>query len=258
MHPILFSFGGITVFSYGFIVALAFVAAFSYLSHSLSKSKERMFLQDELYSLVARMIVFGVIGSRFLFILINLREFMSAPLDIFKIWKGGLVYYGGLFAALVFITMYAKEKKIQIFELVDFFVPALALGHAIGRIGCFFAGCCYGRESNLPWSVVFEDKHSLAVVGAHLHPTQIYEALGNFALFMFLHFYSKKEHKTGAVLALYFMCYAVLRFIVEFFRGDYRGIQYFGLSISQATSIFLFITGVCIYARTRKNRIQKV
>ncbi|MCA6072230.1 MAG: prolipoprotein diacylglyceryl transferase [Endomicrobium sp.] len=258
MHPILFSFGGITIFSYGVIVALGFVATILYLSHSLNKSKERMFSQDELYSLVVRIIVFGIIGSRFLFVLINLREFMSAPLDIFKIWQGGLVYYGGLLMALVFITMYAKEKKIQVFELVDFFVPALALGHAIGRIGCFFSGCCYGRESNLPWSVVFEDKHSSAVIGVHLHPTQIYEALGNFVLFVFLHFYSKKEHKTGAVLALYFMCYAVLRFIVEFFRGDNREIRYFGLSMSQAVSIFLFIIGVCIYARTRKNRIQKV
>ena len=111
MHPILFSFGGIRVFSYGVIVALAFFATISYLSHSLNKSKERMFSQDELYSLVVRIIVFGIIGSRFLFVLINLREFMSAPLDIFKIWQGGLVYYGGLFAALVFITTYAKEEK---------------------------------------------------------------------------------------------------------------------------------------------------
>ena len=143
-------------------------------------------------------------------------------------------------------------------KLGDFFIPALALCHAIGRIGCFFSGCCYGKESNLPWAVVFEDKHSSAVIGVHLHPTQIYEALGNFLLFIFLHFYSKKEHNTGMTFALYFMCYAVLRFIVEFFRGDNREIQYFGLSVSQIISIFLFVIGVCIYAKTRKNGIRKI
>jgi phosphatidylglycerol:prolipoprotein diacylglycerol transferase len=136
-----------------------------------------------------------------------------------------------------------------VFQLGDFFAPALALGHAIGRIGCFFAGCCYGKESSLPWSVIFNDENSLAVIGVHLHPTQIYETIGNFLLFTFLKFYGRKKRRTGMIFAVYLIIYSVLRFVVEIFRGDYRGIQYVGLSISQVISMGLFMFGVFIYAR---------
>jgi phosphatidylglycerol:prolipoprotein diacylglycerol transferase len=251
VHPILFSIWKLTVFSYGFFVALAFIASISYLSHSLAKSKKKIVSEDELYSLFLYVVIFGFTGSKLLFVIINLQEFILYPLDIFKLWKGGLVHYGGFIAAIIYMIIYSKRKKIRLFELCDFFVPALALGHAIGRIGCFFAGCCYGKESNLPWAVMFSDKNSLAVIGAHLHPTQLYESLGNFLLFIFLYFYSKKEYKTGMPVAIYFIGYAVLRFTVEFFRGDYRGLQYLGLSISQVISVFLFITGVFILCKKK-------
>jgi phosphatidylglycerol:prolipoprotein diacylglycerol transferase len=174
---------------------------------------------------------------------------MANPLDIFKVWQGGLVYYGGFIAVVVFTIMYCKIKNMQVLFLGDFFSPALALGHAIGRLGCFFAGCCYGKETNMSWGVVFKDKQSLAVLGEHLHPTQIYESLGNLFIFFILLFYTKKERKVGNVFAVYLILYAVLRFLVECFRGDDRGMCYFGLSISQNISIILFVVGVFIYAR---------
>jgi phosphatidylglycerol:prolipoprotein diacylglycerol transferase len=148
--------------------------------------------------------------------------------------------------------MYVRIKKISILKLGDFFVPSLALGHAIGRIGCFFAGCCYGKETDVAWSVVFRDKNSSAVLNVHLHPTQLYEALGNFLIFFFLYFYSKKEHEKGFLVSFYFISYAVLRFIVEFFRGDLdRWRQCVGLSISQILSLILFIIGVSITCRKK-------
>ena len=202
--------------------------------------------------------IFGVAGARLFFVFTNLNEFILYPLSIFKIWQGGLVYYGGFIAAIIFAGAYAKRKKIHLLKLGDFFAPALALGHALGRIGCFFAGCCYGKESGLPWAVVFINKHSLTVRGKPLHPTQLYEAFANLLLFVFLHFYSKKEHKPGVSFAVYITGYTVLRFIIEFFRVDYRGVQYFGFSVSQIISIFLFMIGVCIYAKTRKNGIRKI
>ncbi|MDR0723615.1 MAG: prolipoprotein diacylglyceryl transferase, partial [Endomicrobium sp.] len=183
------------------------------------------------------------------YILTNLIEYMANPLDIFKVWQGGLVYYGGFIAVVVFTIMYCKIKNMQVLFLGDFFSPALALGHAIGRLGCFFAGCCYGKETNMSWGVVFKDKQSLAVLGEHLHPTQIYESLGNLFIFFILLFYTKKERKVGNVFAVYLILYAVLRFLVECFRGDDRGMCYFGLSISQNISIILFVVGVFIYAR---------
>ncbi|MDR0956457.1 MAG: prolipoprotein diacylglyceryl transferase [Endomicrobium sp.] len=251
MYPVLFSLGIFKIFSYGLFIVFAFMISASYLLRSIKKSKSKIISGSELSSLVIYILIFGVVGSRILFVFMNLNEFFLHPLDIFKLWHGGLVYYGGFILVIIFIMIYAKTKKINIFRFADFFAPALALGHAIGRIGCFFAGCCYGKKSNLPWTVVFNNKDSLAVIGVHLHPTQLYESFGNFLLFIFLHFYSKKEHKIGMLLAIYFIVYAILRFIVECFRGDYRGQCYFGLSISQIISVFLFIVGVFVLCKRK-------
>ncbi|MDR3330967.1 MAG: prolipoprotein diacylglyceryl transferase [Endomicrobium sp.] len=244
MCPIVFVFGNFRFFSYGFFIALAFITSIFYLSKSLNKSKNKIFSQDELSSLFIYIMFFGIIGARFLFVIVNFHEFILSPLDIFKIWHGGLVYYGGFISVLIFLIIYSKIKKLCIRQLGDFFAPALALGHAIGRIGCFFAGCCYGVESNFPCAVVFNNKYSLATTGVPLHPTQLYEAFGNFIIFVFLHFYSKKKHKIGALFVFYIIIYAVLRFVIEFFRGDYRGVCYFCLSISQVISVLLFLIGV--------------
>jgi phosphatidylglycerol:prolipoprotein diacylglycerol transferase len=253
MHPIIFSIGKLTIFSYGLFVTLAFFTAITYLLNQIKKSKEKILSQDELYSLFIYIIVSGIIGARLLFVLSNPQDFVLDPMSVFKLWKGGLTYYGGFISATVFVLAYVRIKKMSMLELGDFFAPALALGHAIGRIGCFLAGCCYGKETNVAWSVVFRDKNSLAVIGVYLHPTQLYEAFGNFLIFIFLHFYSKKNPKKGQITAAYFISYAILRFSVEFFRGDSaKGSQYFGLSISQVISICLFIIGVSIYARKSK------
>jgi phosphatidylglycerol:prolipoprotein diacylglycerol transferase len=254
MYPIIFTIGKVTIFSYGLFVALAFFTAITYLSNQIRKSKEKILSQDELYSLFIYIIVSGIIGARLLFVLSNLQDFVLDPMSVFKLWEGGLTYYGGFISATVFVLAYARIKKISILELADFFSPALALGHTIGRIGCFLAGCCYGKETNVAWSVVFKDKNSLAVLGVYLHPTQLYEAFGNFLIFIFLHFYSKNNPKKWQITATYFISYAILRFSVEFFRGDSaRCSQYFGLSISQVISICLFIIGGFIsYARKSK------
>ncbi|MDR2351379.1 MAG: prolipoprotein diacylglyceryl transferase [Endomicrobium sp.] len=252
MHPIIFNIGEFTIFSYGLFVALAFFTAIIYLSSQIKKPKEKILSQDELYSLFIYIIVSGIIGARLLFVLLNPQDFVLYPISVFKLWEGGLTYYGGFISAAIFVLAYVRIKKISILKLGDFFAPALALGHAIGRIGCFFAGCCYGKETNLAWSVVFRDKNSLAVVGVHLHPTQLYESFGNFLIFFILYFYSKKEHKSGFLVSLYFISYAVLRFVVEFFRGDPgRGGQYFGLSVSQILSLILFIIGVSIICKKK-------
>jgi phosphatidylglycerol:prolipoprotein diacylglycerol transferase len=251
MYPILFSFGKFTIYTYGFFVAVAFLTAVFYLSYSLKKSKEKIISQDDLNSLVLYVIVSAVIGARLFFILIDLDEFILSPLDIFKVWQGGLVYYGGFISALICIYVYARKKKIVILALGDFFTPALALGHAIGRLGCFSVGCCYGKASSVPWAVVFTNEHSFAVKGVPLHPTQLYESFANLLLFVVLHFYSRKDHKPGTLCAVYLISYALLRFIIEFFRDDYRGIQYLGFSISQIISFVLFIIGVFIVWKKR-------
>jgi phosphatidylglycerol:prolipoprotein diacylglycerol transferase len=246
MYPILFNFRFVTIYSYGLFVALAFVVATYYSSHLIKKSKEELISQDELYSLVMYIFILALVGGRIFYVFTDLDEFVLEPINILKLWRGGFVYYGGFISAVIFIIMYARRTKKDFFKLCDFFCPVLALGHAIGRIGCFLAGCCYGRHSTLPWSIMFMDKNSLAVKGTHLHPTQLYESFANFLLFLFLHFYSKRKNRVGMIFGIYLITYAVLRFIIEFFRDDYRGSNFFCFSISQVISIFLFIIGAFV------------
>ncbi|MCL1972916.1 MAG: prolipoprotein diacylglyceryl transferase [Endomicrobia bacterium] len=254
MHPILFSFGNFTVYTYGLFVAVGFFTATLYVAKTV---KSDIISQDNLYSLFLYTIVAAIVGARILYILTNLGEFAGAPLDIFKIWQGGLVYYGGFIVAVLYVIWYAKRKKIPLARLSDAIAPALGLGHFFGRLGCFFAGCCYGKECSLPWSVVFNNTDTLALRGVHLHPVQIYEALGNLMIFVILHFYNKKEHIAGKTFALYLIIYAVLRFSLEFFRGDFRGATFAGLSIAQLVSIILLAAGSIIILRANKKWKKK-
>ncbi|MDR3071116.1 MAG: prolipoprotein diacylglyceryl transferase [Endomicrobium sp.] len=254
MHPVFFSFRGFSIYSYGVFVNLAFILSVLYLSYSQKRSNDDVISQDKLHFLVITTMVFGIIGSRLLFVIMHFREFMLMPLSIFNLRQGGLVYYGGFITAAIFIMLYAKRNKIQILKLGDFFAPALAFGHAVGRVGCFFSGCCYGKESTFPWAVVFGNEQ-----GVPLHPTQIYECLCNLLLFVILYFYSKKKRTPGKSLAVYLIFYSVSRFFIEFLRGDFRGEQYLGLSTTQIISIVLFMIGICIICKQKfmKNSKEK-
>ncbi|AKL97545.1 prolipoprotein diacylglyceryl transferase [Endomicrobium proavitum] len=256
MYPILIKIGEFSIYSYGFFVALGFLFAVLYLSKVIKKTK--IISKDELYSLAVYLIIAAVVGARVLYELVeNFSGFISDPLDVFRVWQGGLVFYGGLIAAVLVFIFYAVKNKKPLLKLSDIFAPAIALGHFFGRLGCFFAGCCYGKPTSQPWAVVFTDPETLAqpVAGLHVHPTQLYEALGNFALFAVLALYNKKEHKAGKTLAFYLTGYAVLRFIIEFFRDDYRGGDFLGLSVSQIISIFMFAAGIAVLLKLRfKNK----
>lgn len=254
MHPELFTFGAFTVYTYGFFVAAGFFAATLYISKT---TKSDIISQDNLYSLFLYTIIAAIAGARLLYVLTNLGDFIKAPLDIFKIWNGGLVYYGGFIAAVLYVVWFTKRRKISLARLSDSFAPALGLGHFFGRIGCFFAGCCYGKECAFGWAVTFNNPDTLAVHGVPIHPTQLYEASGNLLIFLFLHFYNKKEHAAGKTFAFYLIIYAALRFIVEFFRGDYRGNEFFGLSIAQNVSIILFAAGLIIIYKADKKWKKK-
>ncbi|MDR0978289.1 MAG: prolipoprotein diacylglyceryl transferase [Endomicrobium sp.] len=252
MYPILLKFRNFTIYSYGFFYALALLFAVFYIINRSKKYEKEILSKNEIYSFFFYGVLFSILGARVFYVISNLRNFIRCPIDILKIWNGGLIYYGGFISVTVFIFFYTKKKKISILKFSDFVSPAAALGHAVGRIGCFFAGCCYGRQTDVPWSVVFKDKNSLAVLGIPLHPVQLYESLGNFLIFLFLHIYSKKKHKEGKILAAYFICYAFTRFIVEFFRGDHGNeLHVFGLSSPQVLSVLLFIAGVFIICLKR-------
>lgn len=227
MHPVLFTIGNFTIYSYGLLVAIGFFAGMQYM---VKHSSEVPVKKQQLYDFLFYLILFGILGARFLYVLTNLGFFIKHPLDIVKLWQGGLVFYGGFLSVLIFSFFYCRIKKIDIKKLADIAAPALALGHAFGRIGCFLSGCCYGKECEF------------FVAINHRHPTQLYESLGNLAIFFLLNSINKKEHKKGAVFIIYLCMYSVLRFFVELFRGDDRGAFIAGFSIAQVISLVIFIT----------------
>ncbi|MDR2708957.1 MAG: prolipoprotein diacylglyceryl transferase [Elusimicrobiota bacterium] len=252
MHPVLLKFWDFTFYSYGLMVALGFFFGAIYLSISAKKIKPPIISQDDIFNIIFGVLISAIVGARLLFVIAEFPDMFSRPLEIFKVWEGGLVYYGGFIGSIIFAFAYLKIKKLNIYKVLDLFAPAVALGHFFGRIGCLLAGCCYGKPTNQPWGIVFEDPQSLAVLGVHLHPTQIYEAGVNLILFVILYFYNKKAHKPGMAIAIYLIFYPICRFIIEFFRGDFRGGYSFGLSVSQIISIIVFIIGITIFYRASK------
>ena len=185
------------------------------------------------------------LAAKLLYIIVSWQEmgatFTERLVYAAKNFRYGFVFFGGAVTAIVALLIYLKKKKLPLLKTADFLIVGLPLGHAFGRIGCFLAGCCYGRPTDLPWGVTFTDPHSLVApqyLGTTpLHPTQLYEVAANLILFFVLQYYYKKTHKNGAVLAAYIIGYCVIRFVIEFFRGDFRGEYLWGLSPSQLIAV---------------------
>jgi phosphatidylglycerol:prolipoprotein diacylglycerol transferase len=239
MYPILFRLGGLTIYAYGFFIAIGFIVGF--ILATLKARKEGIPF-ERVVDLFFYSVLSAILGSRILFVLINLDSYRGNLLQIFKIWEGGLVFYGGLILAASVSIGYMRWHRLPIWKLADMFSPPIALGLVFGRIGCFFAGCCYGKETSLPWGVIFTDPNSLARLNVTLHPTQLYEAASGLAIFFFLNWKAKRKTFDGQIFWLFLFLYSVFRFFIEMFRGDPRGfaVQYF-LSTSQGIGILLAI-----------------
>ena len=175
------------------------------------------------------LIVGAIIGSRVLYVISYWHEsFAGKPIqEIFMVWKGGLVYYGGLIGAALACIAYARLKKLPLWKLADIFAPSIPLGCFFGRLGCFLNGCCYGRPCNLPWAVRFPADNPLSPPTSPVHPTQIYDSLLNLCLYAFLAWLFRRRKFDGQVFSVYLVCYAVLRSLVETFRGDYPEYQHY-------------------------------
>ncbi len=241
MHPILFQLDSFRVYSYGFFVGMGFVVAAVLAVLKVRKSDITLSLET-VADLFFYTVLSAFLGARILFILINFDVYRQHPLQMFKIWEGGLVFYGGLIPAAIVAFGYMRWRRMPTWKLADLISPLIALGLSFGRIGCFFAGCCYGKETSLPWGVVFKNPDSLARLNVPLHPTQLYDAVNGLAIFFFLSWMSKRKTFDGQVFWLFVLLYSITRFLIEIFRGDPRGFL-FGdlLSTSQAIGILLAI-----------------
>ncbi|MFH1379669.1 MAG: prolipoprotein diacylglyceryl transferase [bacterium] len=242
MHPILFKFHRIVVYTYGLCVAIGALLGMGYIRWQGVKIP---LTPKQIYDLVFYVLVSGLIGARLCYVIINIKEF-DQFVDIFKIWEGGLVFYGGLIGGFITFIILLKLWKINFFAGADVFAPALMLAHSIGRIGCFFAGCCYGSQTSLPWGITFTNPFSLAPLGAALQPTQIYAAAGNFIIFIFLHIRSLRKKYHGEILLWYIILYGIFRFCVEIFRADSRGPEFLSMTIMQYFSLFIAGAGIIL------------
>lgn len=266
MFPVLFDvrFGGreIAVHSYGVLIAVGLALGIALAHHEARRAELD---GGRLLDLAFWMVVAGLVGARVVYVVVNARDFVELCVDgsgqprtwsraltdcarVLAIWEGGLVFYGGVAAAGATAYLFSRRERWSFLRTADLFAPALALGHAFGRIGCFAAGCCFGKESAVRWamafpkgSVAFDDLAAAGAVPpgasltAPLHPTQLYEAAGELVIFAVLMAartrWRSRENlpfaprgttaaRPGRLFALYLLLYAPLRFVIEMFRGD--------------------------------------
>lgn len=244
MCPILFHIGPLTFHSYGFLVAVAFLAAYQVARKLFPINGLAVELTDK-FSFIA--MAFGLLGARILYFAVyGFRDLKGDPLSFFRVWEGGLVIYGAVLAGLAALVVAARRNRVSFFSITDAFAAPLLLGQAIGRLGCFAAGCCYGKPTNGWWGVQFKDPNSLAPLFQTLHPTQIYDAAGNFILFLIAYKLAKKPLRRGLVTAFYCISQGAFRFAIEYVRFDDRGMGAFGFSPSQLIGLLLIATGVVI------------
>lgn len=228
MHQILFRCGPFQIYSYGLMLALAFLTATSLAARRASSVELK---SSDIMDMCLWFMVSGLVGARVLFILLNLDYYRENPIESLMPWRGGLVWYGGLITAFVMAVIFLRIKKVPFLKTAGLMAPYLALGQAIGRIGCFLNGCCYGKTTSLPVGVVFE------TTKVAVHPTQLYESAAMLVLFLVL---VRRPAGQAKTFFLYLMMYSVIRFFIEFLRGDNPSVL-FGLTISHVISIVIFI-----------------
>ncbi len=249
----LFSIGPFTVYGYGLMIALGVIAA--YLVGEYRAKKYRLD-PDRILTIVIWALLGGFLGSKLLYILTQLDEIMKNP-GLLMDLSDGFVVYGGIIGGILAAMVYCRVKKLPFFQYFDLLIPSVALAQGFGRIGCFLAGCCYGRETSCPIGIVFHDS-AYAPNGVSLIPTQLISSGLDFLHFLVLIWFAKRKKGDGQVAGLYLICYSVGRFILEFFRGDLIRGSVGTLSTSQFISIFACIAGVIlVVARNGKFQAEK-
>lgn len=243
MKPVLYQCGLFTIYTYGVFVAIAFLVSTFLL---VREARQRRIDENLIYNLSIVFLVGGIIFARLFYAALNWDYFRDNLLEIIMLSHGGLVWFGGLTGAFVSGLIFLKIKRMPILPTLDLFAPYIALAQAIGRIGCFFNGCCHGRESE--WGIYFPAHHQI------LFPSQLVDSLTLLVIFIVLRFFCAKTRE-GEIFSFYVMLAALQRFLMEFFRGDLRPF-YRGLSIFQWISLGLFCCGLFFYLVIRWKRRQ--
>jgi len=229
MHPVICKIGPFTIYSYGLMLAVAFLAG-SFLARK--QAEKQNVNPDIIFNLAFIVFISGIIGARLLYIIEHLNFYIKNPLEIIILPAGGLSWFGGLIFGVIFGIAYLKKKNLSIYKTLDLIVPFVPLGQSIGRIGCLLNGCCFGRT---------------------IIPTQIYSSLILISIFIILRLLQDRPHRQGQVFFIYLILYSLKRFFIEFWRQD-NEIILFGLTLFQFFSILAFLMALFGLILIRKSK----
>lgn len=275
--PLPFLQKNIPVYSYGFMLMVAFLAA---ITIARWRAKKEGIDPNKITDLGIYLVCAGIFGARLFFIIQFFEDYKNNLLSIFKIYEGGLVYYGGLFTGVITLFVYVKKNRLPFLKTIDAVMPSAALGLGFGRIGCFLNGCCFGKVApHIPWAIQFPrtlDKTGMVdgspaflhqyelglvhLTDAHtlpLHPTQLYAFLADVALFFILSAFFKYRKRDGEVLLLFGILYPIIRFCMELLRGD-NPLFFNLLTVAQIISIAMFVVSASLFIISRFKTARKV
>ena len=250
MYNNLFNIGPVTIHGYGTMIAIGILCALLVAS---KRAKNKNLSIDIVSGLVLAVIIFGFIGAKLLYCIVEIKSIIASPILVLS--GGGFVVYGGIIGGILAAMIYCKVKKVSFLQYFDLLVPSVAIAQGFGRIGCFLAGCCYGRETDSPIGIIFLNS-DFAPNGVKLLPTQLFSSAGDFLIAAVLILFARRARNRGKVGALYLMLYGVGRFIIEFFRDDYRG-SIGALSTSQFISLFILIAGIVLFCISKLPRFNE-
>jgi phosphatidylglycerol---prolipoprotein diacylglyceryl transferase len=258
MHPILFHVGDIPVFSYGVLVAMGVLLS---LWWGRRLAPQVGIDPEKLWNMGIYMVLMALVVAKVWLILSDWSFYAANPREIFSIntFQSGGTFYGGLLGSIGTIFLYTHFQRMNVLRTFDICTASLPLGHAIGRLGCFAAGCCYGKPTEVPWSVVFTNPVAARIAGTplgiHIHPTQIYEAFVELCNFIFLNWLWKRQRFAGQIFGAYMFLYGIERGTIEFFRGDPGRTLLFHdrISLMQVTSVVFILAGTFLWWRGLRN-----
>jgi phosphatidylglycerol:prolipoprotein diacylglycerol transferase len=254
MFPVFFELGPVPIGTYGVALVIAFLAG---IWLAVKRGQTVGIPANKVMDLSVWLLVGAIVGAKLLLLIVDWRIYADNPKLLLGIFRLGGVYYGGLILSVLCGLWYVRRNGLDTWKVADVLAPSIALGQAIGRIGCFLAGCCWGKTCDHGWAVTFTDPRAHENVGVPLHlplhPTQLYSSLNALVLFGLLLWIARHKRFDGQVFWSYVALYSVTRSLIEFFRGDHRGSLFGGaLSTSQFVSLLLLITAVAAWALLRR------
>lgn len=254
MHPVLFSFGPITIYTYGVLAAAGFLLG---LWWAYRQAPRAGFDPRVIWNLGVYGILVALVCSKLWYIASMWDYFIADPRAIFSMetFQSAGTFYGGLVGGVAWVLFYAWRHKLPLLGVFDLCSAPVALGHSIGRVGCFVAGCCYGKPTSLPWGVTFTNPIAARISGTplnvSLHPTQLYEAGAEFLNFLLLVWIGTRQKFSGQLLGAYFILYGIERGAIEFLRDDPGRTLMFhdSISLMQVVSVALILAGAFLWWR---------